>query len=60
MSILVTKRNGNKEEFHLSKIHKVLDWACKDITGVSVSEIELKANVQLYDSMDTDSIHEYP
>ncbi len=58
MSILVTKRNGNKEEFHLSKIHKVLDWACKDITGVSVSEIELKANVQLYDSMDTDSIHE--
>jgi ribonucleoside-diphosphate reductase alpha chain len=58
MSILVTKRDGSKEPFHLSKIHKVLDWATKDITGVSVSEIELKANVQLYDSMDTDSIHE--
>ncbi len=58
MAILVTKRNGTKEEFRLSKIHRVLDWACKDTTGVSVSEIELKANVQLYDAMETDSIHE--
>jgi ribonucleoside-diphosphate reductase alpha chain len=56
--ILVTKRNGSKEGFRLSKIHRVLDWACKDISSVSVSEIELKANVQLYDSMDTQHIHE--
>ena len=56
--ILVTKRNGKKEPFRLAKIHKVLNWACEDITGVSISEVELKANVQLYDSMNTDSIHE--
>lgn len=58
MNLEVTKRSGVKEPFHLSKIHKVLDWACEDITGVSVSEIELKANVQLYDLMDTNHIHE--
>lgn len=56
--ILVTKRSGEKEAFRLAKIHKVLNWACEDITGVSISEIELKANVQLYDEMNTDSIHE--
>ena len=58
MNLEVTKRDGHKEPFHLSKIHRVLDWACEGITGVSVSEIELKANVQLYDNMDTDHIHE--
>ena len=58
MNLEVTKRNGSKEPFRLSKIHKVLEWATTDITGVSVSEIELKANVQLYDTMDTDKIHE--
>ena len=50
MKIDVTKRDGTKQEFDLEKVHKVLDWACKDITGVSISEIELKANIQLYNN----------
>jgi ribonucleoside-diphosphate reductase alpha chain len=58
MNLEVTKRDGHKEPFRLSKIHRVLDWACENITGVSISEIELKANVQLYDYMDTTHIHE--
>jgi len=58
MTILITKRNGDKERFSLTKIHKILEWACKDIVGVSISEIEMKANVQLYDEMDTESIHD--
>jgi ribonucleoside-diphosphate reductase alpha chain len=58
MNLEVTKRDGHKEPFRLSKIHRVLDWACENITGVSISEIELKANVQLYDNMDTTHIHE--
>ena len=57
-NILIKKRDGSVEPFQLSKIHRVLEWACKDITGVSQSEIELKANVQLYDSMKSSNIHE--
>lgn len=54
----ITKRNGTIEEFDLDKIHKVLYWATENITGVSVSEIELRANVQLYDQMMSSDIHE--
>ena len=32
-----------KQEFDLEKVHKVLEWAVDGITGVSISEIELKA-----------------
>ena len=58
MKIDVTKRDGTKQEFDLEKVHKVLDWACKDITGVSISEIELKANIQLYNNIPAYDIHE--
>jgi len=58
MKITVTKRNGSKEPFDLEKVHKVLEWATVDITGVSISEIELKANIQLYDGIKADDIHE--
>ncbi len=56
--INVTKRNGDKVPFSLSKIHRILEWSCDEVTGVSVSEIELKAKVQLYNEMSTNNIHE--
>jgi len=56
--ILITKRDGNKEGFELEKIHRILDWACELISGVSVSEIELRSNIQLYNSIPSDEIHE--
>ena len=58
MKINVTKRDGTLQEFDLEKVHKVLEWACADITGVSISEIELKANIQLYDKIPAYDIHE--
>ena len=58
MSIKVTKRDGSVQDFDLNKIHKVLEWAVEDITGVSMSEIELKANIQLYDKIPAYDIHE--
>ena len=58
MSIKVTKRDGTLQEFDLEKVHKVLEWAVEDITGVSMSEIELKANIQLYDKIPAYDIHE--
>ena len=58
MQITVTKRNGSKEPFDLEKVHRVLEWATEEITGVSISEIELKANIQLYDGIKAYDIHE--
>ena len=58
MSIQVTKRDGRLEPFDLEKVHKVLEWAVEGITGVSISEIELRANIQLYDKIPADYIHE--
>lgn len=54
----VTKRNGNIEPFDLNKIHKVLEWATEDISGVSISEIEIRADLQLYDKIPSMEIHE--
>lgn len=54
----VTKRSGELEALSLEKIHKVLEWACENVTGVSISEIELRANIQLYDGIPADDIHE--
>ena len=54
----VTKRDGRTEPFNLDKVHRVLEWATNDITGVSISEIELKSNIQLFDRIPAYDIHE--
>ena len=56
--INVTKRDGSIQPFNLDKVHQVLEWATEDITGVSMSEIELKANIQLFDKIPAYDIHE--
>lgn len=58
MSITVVKRDGSREPFNLEKVHKILEWATDKVTGVSISEIELKANIQLYDGIKAEDIHE--
>ena len=57
-TINVTKRDGSIQPFNLDKVHKVLEWAVEDISGVSMSEIEIKANIQLYDKIPAYDIHE--
>src|SRR6056300_732447 len=57
-TINFTKRDGLIKPFDLNKVHKVLEWAVEDISGVSMSEIELKANIQLYDKISAYDIHE--
>ena len=57
-TINVTKRDGSIKPFDLDKVHKVLEWAVEDISGVSMSEIEIKANIQLYDKIPAYDIHE--
>ena len=53
----VTKRDGKKESFSVEKIHKVVEWATKGINGVSFSDIEMNANLSLYDGISTTEIH---
>ncbi len=57
-NINVTKRDGSLQPFDADKLHKVLEWATDEINNVSISEIELKANIQLYDKIPADDIHE--
>ena len=56
--IQVTKRDGTREPLNIEKIHKVVEWACEGLTGVSVSEVELASHVQFYDKIKTTDIHE--
>jgi ribonucleoside-diphosphate reductase alpha chain len=57
-TIKITKRKGSLEPFDLDKVHRVLEWATEGINGVSISEIEMRANIQLYDKISSDDIHE--
>lgn len=57
-TIKVTKRKGTLEPFDLEKVHRVLEWATEGVTGVSISEIELRANIQLYNKIPANDIHE--
>ncbi|QPG06894.1 ribonucleoside-diphosphate reductase subunit alpha [Salinimonas marina] len=56
--LLVTKRNGEKEPIDLEKIHKVVTWAAEGLNNVSVSQVEIKAQIQFYDGIKTGEIHE--
>jgi ribonucleoside-diphosphate reductase alpha chain len=56
--IQVTKRDGRKEILNLEKLHKVVFWATKDITGVSASELEIKSQIQFYNGIKTSDIQE--
>lgn len=54
----VLKRDGSKEKINLDKIHRVLDWATEGLDNVSTSLIEVKSNIQLYDGISTEDIHQ--
>src|SRR6056300_1188069 len=55
---MIVKRDGNKEHLNIDKIHKVVEHACKNLAGVSSSQIEMNANLQFYDGMTTAEIQE--
>ncbi|WP_311515058.1 class 1a ribonucleoside-diphosphate reductase subunit alpha [Oligella urethralis] len=57
-SLLVTKRDGRQEALDLDKIHRVLDWAAESLDNVSVSQVELRSQIQFYDGIKTEHIHE--
>ena len=58
ININIVKRTGQKEGLDIEKIHKVVEFACEGLAGVSSSLIEMNANIQFYDNMSTDEIQE--
>ncbi len=59
--IKVVKRNGKKEAIDLEKIHKVIHWAANDFgepLNVSVSQVEINAELAFFDGIKTSEIHE--
>ncbi|GAA0832620.1 ribonucleoside-diphosphate reductase subunit alpha [Marinomonas arenicola] len=57
-TLTVTKRNGQTENINLEKIHKVITWAADGLDNVSVSQVELKAQIQFFEGIRTTDIHE--
>ena len=56
--IHIIKRTGDKEPLNIDKIHKVVEFACDGLAGVSSSQIEMNANLQFYNGMTTKEIQE--
>lgn len=56
--IKVKKRNGSIEHLNLEKMHKMVDEACKDLAGVSASQVEMQSGIQFYDGITTAEIQE--
>lgn len=54
----ISKRNGQAEDYDVEKIHKVVQWATEDLNGVSLSDIEMNANLSLYDGISTSEIQQ--
>ena len=57
-NIQVTKRDGHKEDLDLEKMHKVVFYACENITGVSPSEVEIKSHISFYNGITSTEIQE--
>jgi ribonucleoside-diphosphate reductase alpha chain len=55
--IHVKKRDGKQEKFDIEKINKVISWAVSGIDGVSLSEIEINAKLNISDNISTREIH---
>jgi ribonucleoside-diphosphate reductase alpha chain len=55
--IVVQKRDGTTEPFNADKIHRVIENACRDITGVSVSDVVMAARLTFFTGMTTTEIH---
>ena len=56
--IKVQKRNGDVEKLDLDKMHLMVDEACKDLAGVSASQVEMTSGIQFYDGISTDEIQD--
>ena len=55
-NISVVKRSGKKEPLNIEKVHRMVDEACKGLSGVSASQVEINSGLQFYDNITTNDI----
>jgi len=56
--IKVKKRDSRIEPLNLEKMHKMVEEACKGLSGVSASQVEINSGIQFYDGITTEQIQE--
>ena len=54
--IKVVKSDGTKVSIDLDKIHRMVEKACRNITGVSESSVEMNSGLQFYEGITTKEI----
>ena len=54
----VVKRSGDTETLNLNKLHVMVEEACKDLAGVSASQVEMQSGIQFYNGITTAEIQE--
>ena len=54
----VIKRGGKIEHLDLDKLHIMVEEACRDLAGVSASQVEIQSGIQFYDGITTSEIQE--
>ncbi len=54
----VIKRSGDNEPLDLNKLHLMVEEACRDLSGVSASQVEMQSGIQFYDGITTAEIQE--
>ena len=54
----VLKRDGSIEPLDLEKMHIMCEEACKNLAGVSASQVEIQSGIQFYDGITTAAIQE--
>ena len=54
----VKKRDGSVEKINLDKVHTMVEHACRGLAGVSESQVEMNANLQFFDGIETKDIQE--
>ena len=56
--IHIKKRDGSRVPLDIQKIHKVVNFACEGLSGVSSSLIQMNAGIQFADGMTSREIQD--
>jgi len=54
----VVKRSGDVESLDLNKLHVMVEESCRDLAGVSASQVEMQSGIQFYSGITTAEIQE--
>ena len=55
-AISVVKSDGSNEPLDITKIQKMTQQACEDLSGVSSSQVEMNTGIQFFDGINTKDI----